>query len=145
MIIRNPLVLPVLVIALLLGSLPARAAKLVSINAAGTAAGNSSSANASLSANGRFVAFQSSATDLVPGGTTGANIFVRDLLTGTTVLASVNTPPHIGSPGGPRISADGRYVAYQRATCLSPLCPTFDVFVWADTGKATFDPFDWVP
>ncbi|MEA2603626.1 MAG: hypothetical protein QOF89_4618 [Acidobacteriota bacterium] len=129
MTIRNSLILPILIIALLFGSLPARSAKLVSVNAAGTAAGNSQSFNASLSANGRFVAFQSTATDLVPGGTPRGEIFVRDLLTGTTVLASVNVPPYIGMPAHPRLSADGRYLSYQRPTCTFIICPTADIFV----------------
>ena len=114
----------------LLVSAPLAGAELVSVNAAGTAAGNAASFNFSLSANGRFVAFQSSATDLVPGGTSGVNIFVRDLLTGTTVLASVNEPPYdVGIPEFPHLSADGRYVAYQRSTCAFFFCPTIDVFV----------------
>jgi Tol biopolymer transport system component len=109
---------------------PLAGAELASANAQGTAAGNAASFNPSLSANGRFVAFESTATDLVPGGSPpGVNIFVRDLLEGTTVLASVNEAPYIGAAEFPHLSADGRYVAYQRSTCTSPFCPTVDVFV----------------
>jgi Tol biopolymer transport system component len=121
--------LSLILLSCLLAAAPLAGAELVSLNALGTAAGNGQSFNASLSADGRFVAFQSSATDLVPGGTTGLNIFVRDLLTGVTVLASVNDPPYIGIPEFPHISADGRYVAYERSTCAFFFCPTFDVFV----------------
>jgi Tol biopolymer transport system component len=70
----------------------------------------------SVSADGRYVAFQSDATNLVPinlGGFT--NVFVFDRLSGTTVLASV--PPAGGAFAGPSacpaISADGRYVVFQ--------------------------------
>ncbi len=109
---------------------PLAGAELASVNAQGTAAGNAASFNYSLSADGRFVAFESTATDLVPGGTPpGVNVFVRDLLQGTTVLASVNEAPYIGAAEFPHISADGRYVAYQRSTCTSPFCSTVDVFV----------------
>jgi Tol biopolymer transport system component len=77
------------------------------------AAGGSHSAD--ISADGRLVAFTSTAGNLFPGVTgffTG--IFVRDRLLGTTTLASV-TPfgalPNLGSRE-PAISADGRFVAY---------------------------------
>jgi Tol biopolymer transport system component len=118
-------------LAVFLASAPLAGAELASLNAQGSAAGNGQSFNPSLSANGRFVAFQSSATDLVPGGTPpGINVFVRDLLTGATVLASVNEAPYAGPASFPHISAGGRYVAYQRSTCTSnPFCPTSDVFV----------------
>jgi Tol biopolymer transport system component len=121
---------PLILLGCLLAAAPLAGAQLVSLNASGTAAGNAGSFNASLSANGRFVAFESQATDLVPGGTSGENVFVRDLLTGITVLASVNEPPYVGGAEFPHLSADGRYVAYQRSTCTSsPFCPTNDVFV----------------
>jgi Tol biopolymer transport system component len=122
-----------LVLALLFAHLPANAAELVSINAARTATGNGASFDAALSADGRFVAFASSATDLIASGTPGlsfvSKIFVRDLLTGTTVFASVNEPPHIGPASAPSLSADGRIVVYQRTTCPFPgICSTTDVF-----------------
>jgi Tol biopolymer transport system component len=123
-------------IACLLAVVPLAGADLVSVNAMGSASGNAGSFSASLSADGRFVAFQSNATDLVPGGTSVGNVFVRDLLAGTTILASVNDPPYIGSAGDPHISADGRYVAYTRSTCNFAFCPIFDVFV-RDLQQAT--------
>jgi Tol biopolymer transport system component len=69
----------------------------------------------SISADARYVAFSSFATNLVPGDTNGAaDVFVRDLQNGTTELVSVSTG---GAPGNshsdrPSISADGRYVAF---------------------------------
>ena len=81
----------------------------------GSVLGNGASVAASVSADGRFVAFQSSASNLVPGDTNAGNdIFVRDRQTGTTERVSVG-------PGGaqangislsPTISADGRYVVF---------------------------------
>jgi Tol biopolymer transport system component len=69
----------------------------------GNAAGNGETREASLSADGRYIAFSSYATDLVDGALSG--VFLRDL-TGTT-----NT--WISPGGSPVISADGRYIAFQ--------------------------------
>ena len=73
----------------------------------------------SLSADGRFVAFASSANNLVPGDTNGPSdrrdIFVRDRATSTTERVSVATDGSQGADGesdSPSISADGRYVAF---------------------------------
>jgi Tol biopolymer transport system component len=71
-----------------------------------------------LSAGGRYVAFTSSAGDLVPGDhtRTWTDVFVRDVWTGTTVRASVDMqggdPDAISGYWPPSISADGRYVAF---------------------------------
>src|SRR2546429_5391590 len=64
---------------------------LVSANRDGTRSGNGASLAASVSADGRFVAFESSASDLVANDTNNAqDIFVRDLVAGTTTLVSVS-------------------------------------------------------
>lgn len=87
---------------------------LVSVATNGSS-GNGGSRWPAISGNGRFVAFVSEATDLVPGGTSGENVFLRDLLEGTTELL---TEPGIGiatrlpAGFGPTISADGRRVAW---------------------------------
>ncbi len=79
---------------------------------------NDSSALGSASDDGRFVAFASAASDLVPGDTNGTqDIFVRDRQMGTTTLVSVHTNATQGnnhSFGSPRggISGDGRYVVF---------------------------------
>ena len=67
-----------------------------------------------ISANGRFVAFQSAATNLVANDTNGhTDIFVRDLVNGSTVLASVSgVAQGNGDSTDPSISADGRFVAF---------------------------------
>jgi Tol biopolymer transport system component len=65
--------------------------ELVSVDSAGNQA-NSSSSLASVSADGRYVAFQSSATNLVAGDTNASlDVFLRDRQAGTTSRASVAT------------------------------------------------------
>src|SRR5439155_1190150 len=95
----------------------------VSVDSAGTQ-GNSDSVDASISADGRFVAFYSSANNLVPGDTNGAeDVFVHDRLTGTTERVSVDSAGTQGNSESflPSISADGRFVAfYSDATNLVP-------------------------
>ncbi len=87
----------------------------VSVASDGTEA-NSSASNPTISADGRFVAFDSSATNLVAGDTNKSNqIFVRDLLTGTITLASVNDDGSQAnnSSSNAAISGDGSFVAFQ--------------------------------
>ena len=73
----------------------------------------------SVSVDGRYVAFNSSANNLVPGDTNGAqDIFRKDLVTQEIVRCSTNASN--GQANGensiwPAISADGRYVAFQSA------------------------------
>ena len=86
--------------------------------------GNGGSAGPAISANGRFVAFFSAATNLVPGDTNGtADVFVRDRQTGTTRRVSLG-PGGVQGDGdsvGAAISADGRFVAFESdATNLVP-------------------------
>ncbi|MFD8704086.1 TolB family protein [Kitasatospora sp. NPDC059648] len=73
---------------------------------------------AAISADGRYVAFSSSATNLAPGANTGYDdVYVHDRRTGETALVSVGEEP--GQPqkdkfsGHPSISRDGRYIAFQ--------------------------------
>jgi hypothetical protein len=91
--------------------------KLVSINSSGTATGNTGSGAEAISADGRFVAFATFATNLVttPDNNNDIDIFVRDLQTNTTKLASVNSSGAATGNGfsvGPVLSADGRFVAF---------------------------------
>jgi Tol biopolymer transport system component len=67
------------------------------------------------SADGRYVAFQSLASNLVAGDTNGTwDVFVHDRVTGATTRVSVATAgtQANGGSGGASISADGRYVAF---------------------------------
>ena len=87
----------------------------VSVDSAGNQ-GNDSSYRPSISADGKFVAFSSNASNLVPGDTNNSDdIFVRDLLTNTTTRVSVDSAGNqaIGiSRAAPSISADGRFVVF---------------------------------
>src|SRR4028118_885412 len=86
----------------------------VSVDSAGNL-GNSGSYNPSISADGRFVAFGSSASNFVPGDTNNTfDIFVRDTLTNTTTRVSVDSAGNQGNSRsvGSSISADGRFVAF---------------------------------
>ncbi|MEO7836652.1 MAG: hypothetical protein ABIS21_03295, partial [Acidimicrobiales bacterium] len=85
--------------------------------------GNFPSGAGAISADGRFVAFESEATNLVPSDTNrltagGSDVFVRDRRTGVTTRVSVDSAGAQGAPTGhgafdPAISDDGRYVAFQ--------------------------------
>jgi len=102
---------------------PASTIGLLSVAIDGSSGDNASGLGASQSAvsqNGRYVVFESSATDLVVGQTelnAGTDIFLRDRQTNTTILVSHES----GSPAvtgdnisrNPSISADGRYVVYR--------------------------------
>jgi Tol biopolymer transport system component len=86
----------------------------LSVDSAGNQ-GNSRSTSPSISADGRFVAFDSGASNIVPGDTNNSfDIFVRDRLTNTTTLVSVDSAGNQGNSGSgtPSISADGRFVAF---------------------------------
>ena len=95
----------------------------VSVDSAGGEA-NSFSGLPAISADGRFVAFLSSATDLVPDDTNGTvDVFVHDRDTGATSRASVDSSggQANGPSGGAAISADGRFIAFSSAaTNLAP-------------------------
>jgi Tol biopolymer transport system component len=102
--------------------------------------GNGGSYNPSISADGRYVAFDSTATDLGPGGGTNSDIFVRDLVADSTTLVTAGTTPNGG--GGnqpsedPSISDDGRFVAFvSQATDLfnrdyNVSGTYYDIWVW---------------
>ncbi|MBI4319214.1 MAG: PD40 domain-containing protein [Chloroflexi bacterium] len=78
---------------------------------------NGSSSKPVISATGRYIAFWSSATNLVAGDSNGVeDVFVHDQATGMTARISVSSDgtQGNGTPGGcaPALSADGRFVAY---------------------------------
>lgn len=86
------------------------------------AQGDGASTFPAITPDGRFVTFISTASTLVPGDdNTSSDVFVRDLLTGTTSVVSYafdGTLPGIGPPAPepPAISADGRFVAFSSAS-----------------------------
>ena len=94
--------------------LQAGTTRLVSVSTNGMAA-NRASVYPSISADGRRVAFQSSAGDLAPLGKPApintVNVFIRDLVAETTTLANPKNLPALNAPVW--LGTDGRFVAYQ--------------------------------
>ncbi|HEY2834426.1 MAG TPA: hypothetical protein VGJ14_18535, partial [Sporichthyaceae bacterium] len=96
--------------------------------------GTSESTGAVISADGRYVAFVSSARNLVPkDGNAQDDVFLRDLRTGTTRLISVGLHGRgaNGVSGAPSLSADGQTVVFlSRASNLIPHDTGFDYDVF---------------
>ena len=99
----------------------------ISVDSSGVE-GNNASYASSLSADSRFVAFESNASNLVIGDTNGVtDIFVHDRTTGVTSRVSVSSDGSQGNAGSysevntyassshnnPSLSADGRYVVFE--------------------------------
>jgi len=93
--------------------------EVLSVSAAGGVSNGGSSAPA-VSSDGRFVAFYSTATNLVPQGVSGS-IFVRDTCLGASTcspetfavdLAPDGSAPNAAAESQVAISADGRFVAF---------------------------------
>ncbi|MHB0998265.1 MAG: hypothetical protein ACYC27_03385 [Armatimonadota bacterium] len=86
----------------------------VSISPAGEQA-NGHNYNPAINADGKYVFFDSQASNLVPGDTNSASdIFVRDRMEGTTERVSISSAGEQGdkSSYAPSISSDGRYAAF---------------------------------
>ncbi len=104
----------VLLVAALAAPVAGQVTERVSVDSGGVE-GNDWSVSPSISADGRYVAFESSAINLVSGDTNGfSDVFVRDRQSGTTERVSVDSAGAEGNGDsyGPSISADGRYVAF---------------------------------
>ena len=72
--------------------------------------GNASAHRASVSADGVWTAFVSSATNLVPGDTNGVDdVFLRNNVSGSVTRIATD------SGDGPTISRNGRYVGFEQA------------------------------
>jgi Tol biopolymer transport system component len=87
----------------------------VSVDSNGSEANGASEYGSSITADGRFVAFSSYATNLVAGDTNGAlDVFVHDRSTGLTTRESVDGAggQANGASAAPMISADGRFLAF---------------------------------
>jgi hypothetical protein len=110
--------------------------RLVSTNAAGVKA-NGGALGGSISADGRFVAFGTSSTNLDPADTDGffiADIYVKDLTTGDLTLASTSDTGVKGNDNSwaPSMSPDGTRVAFwSEANNLDPADTDFiqDLYV----------------
>ena len=94
--------------------------------------GNATSSNPVISADGRVVAFESAATNLVAGGDPNGgahDIYVIALDTGVIARVSLDDrsrPSPLGFSVSPTISADGRYVAFTSSAMLDGSLPTPD-------------------
>jgi Tol biopolymer transport system component len=100
---------------------------LVSVDSSGDP-GNGDSSSPSISGDGKTVAFQSKASDLVPADSnTSTDIFVRDLVAQTTErvdITDAGAQTSDGNSSQPSISADGNRVAFwSDATTLDPQGP----------------------
>jgi Tol biopolymer transport system component len=88
--------------------------------------GNGSAQDVAITADGRWVAFASLATNLVPVDSNACgDVFLHDLSSGITEVASVPTPGFTQScvfdSRHPSVSADGRFVAFDgSATSAAP-------------------------
>src|SRR5712692_7629980 len=105
---------------------------LVSSDANGVEANGNTSQLAVFSPNGTQVAFESAATNLVPGGSSGEQVFIKDLTTGAVTLASTdaNGVPGNGSSSDPNFSPDRTALAFQSAASnLGVTNGTFQIFV----------------
>ncbi len=123
----------------------------VANDAFGTQA-NGDSENPTISANGRYVFFESYANNLVSGDTNGSeDIFVRDLLAETTDRVSVTNDPDDSQANGwssnYSISADGRYLAF--GSSANNLAYDDDFYSWdlflRDRGSLFSDPIASIP
>jgi len=92
------------------------ATKMVSVNSGGVSAGNKQSFDSWISADGRYLAFRSDASDLVAGDTNETrDTFRRDMQTGVTTLISATSGGTAGNANSESnsISGDGRFVSFQ--------------------------------
>ena len=107
-----------------------RRTRLVSVTYDGHT-GNGYAESPSISADGRYVAFMSAASDLVAPKTRRWLTYVRDMKLGRTVVASLNNAGAQANRYGtqkPAISADGRWVAFEsNSTNLAPGTPADNV------------------
>jgi Tol biopolymer transport system component len=96
----------------------------------GLVAGNAASSEPSISGDGRYVTFVSSATNLVTGVVSGPQVYLRDTQTGQTSLVSRNNNASVvaGNAGSTEasISADGSTVTFvsQATNLLAPTVPS---------------------
>lgn len=117
--------------------LDTRVTSLVSVSLSGQA-GNGASNWPSVSATGRFIAFGSFASDLVPGDTNGAtDVFVRDMVVGSTTRLSLSSSGRQGDSASfdPSISASGQVVAFASHASNLGRGDTNTCLVFTDPGE----------
>ena len=107
----------------------------VSVATGGTQTANGASIEPSISGDGRYVTFESTASDLVAGDNNGQrDVFVHDRQTGATTHVSVSIEGTFpaGNSAKPSISADGRAIAFESTASILVAGDTngqIDVFV----------------
>jgi Tol biopolymer transport system component len=110
----------------------------VSVSSSEEQANNRTGDYSSISRDGRYVAFESQATNFAPNDGVDTDIFLRDRAAGTTTIVSPGTNGDAAVM--PEISANGRFVAFASGAKLVPEDTGFyeDVFVWdRATGTTT--------
>ncbi|GEM_PF-1058966 len=117
----------------------------INVASNGTQASGGTSYSSVISDNGRYITYQSSATNLVSGDTNAkTDVFLYDTQTATTTRISVasngaQSNDHSSTMSSPSISSDGRYVIYQSNATNLVSGDTFgrpDIFLY-DTQTAT--------
>jgi hypothetical protein len=115
---------------------------LVSVNQMGSGSANGASEGVALSANGRMVTFVSAADDLTTNAVDGLpNLFVSDLVTGVTRLASVN---HSGGGSGNNPAFFHQPILCDDGTCLAFRSLSTDL-VATNVGDSTVFLFNVLP
>jgi hypothetical protein len=119
---------------------------LVSLNRDRTGSANGRSDSPAISGDGRFVAYRSSASNIVPGDNNGqADIFLFDRLTGSNTLVSANRfglGPGNSFSSTPVISANGSAVFFRSLASdlvAGDFNETQDVFHYSATAAAPAD------
>lgn len=87
----------------------------LSVSDSGTEGNLASDVYSSISADGRYVTFNSSASNLVSGDTNGtSDVFVRDLVEGTIIRVSTDSNGNevVGISSNSSISADGKFISF---------------------------------
>ena len=114
-------------------------------SAMGLVVGNAASSAPSISGDGRYVTFMSTASNLV-ASVSGSQVYLRDTLTDQTSLVSKDNNPSPNPGGGvsstPAISTDGRYVTFVSLSTnlLAPGTPSVNgpqVYLRDTTGNLT--------
>lgn len=114
----------------------------ISVSSAGVQA-NGSSFYPDMSSDGRYIVFESNASNFITDLNNVKDIYLRDTLVGTTTIVSLTTyGAQVGAPGNPpnehsqpSISADGRYVAFMSGS--SNLQMPVDISQSTDNNSAT--------
>ena len=102
--------------------------KLVSVNSNGVPA-TSQTFSPAVSADGRYVTFYGTGMGL-PGANGSSQVWVRDLKTGSTVLASRANNGTVGSGVYPSLSGNGRFVAFESNAANMPGADGVHTFVY---------------